>query len=969
MSRIFDATFRISSPQFLYTIEKTCRNLIAFNHNNKVLGTMHEDNNGLCPGQDSSAFAGGHPPGHNAKHVVGSICCLAEIVVVEPQSSETYSTSVSDNNVLSQNVEFMDANPAYDYRIEGTDDPTRACADMTDTELGSFFERPILIREYAWAPGTEFYQNFDPWSLFFNDKRNVNRLANFNLMRSRLCVKFVVNGNGFYYGRLLASYNPLPGFDQLTLNRGIGIGADSIAASQKPHIYINPTECQGGSLCLPFVHYQNALRVPDAQWDEMGTINIRTLNVLKNVNANPAVGQELTISVFAWAEDVSLSVPTSSNPSSIIPQSLEVVVPQSDEYGDTPVSMAASTVARVAGKLTNVPFIGKFAKATQIGAGAVGDLGKLFGFSRPPIIDPTQVYVPRYVGGLANVNTPDAVNKLSLDVKQEVTVDPSVTGVSSADEMSIVAIAKRQSYYTTFQWQTGGYPNSGPGTKLFQTQVMPTVYQKLFTGVNTEYHLTPSGMVALPFKYWGGSMEFRFQVVSSNFHRGRLRIVWDPDALDGGASSTGYNTMYTRIIDIADMRDFTFKVGWGKEYSFLPVRNPMKLRDGLPIPSFATGATAPAILQQVFGNGTISVFVVNDLTTPNPDPSVDASVEVNVFVNMCDDARFAEPTDLALSNISYFPSAPPVNPEGLEVIPESDEQVAETQLSAPDSTDVVTGVGAAGSTDDHTMDVFFGEQVVSIRELLKRYCLHSGVTTGGYNDEVFGCTMNLKQPDFPYYKGYCSAGPHDSVNGKFGYSHMTYLNYFTPCYVAYRGGIRWKYFATRNASRSNYGNTASVNTLLDVFASVTRSDGISKSLVSFGSYQPYSYSTEISVFRSLSNTAQGNTFPHAVIENCESEVNGAYVAPVQLNPSLEVELPFYTNRRFFNARRINVVDARATNDENPTVHEVQINGAKCAVLGYVAAAEDFSLSFFMGVPIMYSLGKNSPNTIPDPSLA
>jgi len=92
------------------------------------------------------------------------------------------------------------------------------------------------------------------------------------------------------------------------------------------------------------------------------------------------------------------------------------------------------------------------------------------------------VYVPRYVGGLANVNTPDAVNKLSLDIKQEVTVDPSVVGVSSADEMSIVGLAKRQSYYTTFPWQTGGNPSAGPGTKLFQTQVMPTVFQTLFTG-------------------------------------------------------------------------------------------------------------------------------------------------------------------------------------------------------------------------------------------------------------------------------------------------------------------------------------------------------------------------------------------------------------------------------------------------------------------------------------------------------
>eukprot|EP00493_Phyllostaurus_siculus_P026738 UN27083 len=221
---------------------------------------MHAYNYGLCPGQDSSAFAGGHPPVCSNKYPANSNRCLPEAVVVEPQSSETFSTNLSSSNTTSQNVEFMDANPAYDYHVDGADDPTRACADMSDAELGSFFERPILIGEYSWGPGMAFFESFDPWSLFFNDPRNINRLANYNLMRSRLCIKFVVNGNGFYYGRLLASYNPLPSFDQVTANRGLGVTVDSIGESQKPHIYINPTECQGGTLCVPFVHYQNALR-------------------------------------------------------------------------------------------------------------------------------------------------------------------------------------------------------------------------------------------------------------------------------------------------------------------------------------------------------------------------------------------------------------------------------------------------------------------------------------------------------------------------------------------------------------------------------------------------------------------------------------------------------------------------------------------------------------------------------------
>jgi len=922
-----------------------------------VLGTMHEYNFGLCPGQDSADFAGVYPLGDGASErtltdVVGS----PGVMVVEPESSETFSTSRSAPNVASQNVQFMDANPAFDYTVDGTDDPTRGCADSSDATLGSFLERPILIGEFSWAPGVAFSQSFDPWSLFYNDSRNVNRLANFNLLRSRLCVKFVINGNGFYYGRLLASYNPLPDYDQVTVNRGLTVTADAVGASQRPHIYINPTECQGGTLCIPFVHYQNTLRVPEAQWAEMGVVDVRQLNPLKNVNAAPGVvGQELTLSVFAWAENVELSVPTASNPVTIVPQCLEVS-PESDEYGDTPVSAVASAIARVSGKLTSVPFIGRFAKATQIGARAVGDVGKLFGFSRPPIIDPIQTYVPRYVGGLANVNTPDAVQKLSLDVKQEVTIDPSVVGVSSADEMGLVDIAKRESYYATFVWSTTGYPNSGPGSKLFQTQVMPTVFRTFGSGAATEYHNMPCGMMALPFKYWGGSMEFRFQIVSSNFHRGRLRIVWDPHSLTGGGSSSGYNTMYTRIVDIADMRDFTFKVGWGREYSFLPVHNPMQLVDGLPVPSFSTGSGAPAVLQQVFGNGTISVFVVNDLTTPSPDPSIDASVEVNVFVKMCDDARFAEPTDAALANISYFPSEVPTVPQSLEVVPESDETTAEVQLSAPVSTEVTTDVGASGDPTDHTMDVFFGEQVTSIRELLKRYCFHSSTLTANGD---FPTTCKYTIPDFPFYYGYNPDGPDTSTEGPFAYAHMTMLNYFTPAFVAYRGAVRWKHWVSRVPIQVTGENA--VQGSFDVPMVVERKSGLTTSLVSPTIYEPYSFSIVDSVLRA------GLSLRRAVLASYPSLYNGGLATPVDVNPDGEVELPFYTNRRFYNARRIRTLATRAINDELPGVHTITTSGQRGVLFNYVAAGEDFSLSFFIGVPIMYSIGHGSPNPVPLPA--
>lgn len=871
----------------------------------------------------------------------------AHCEVVIPQSSFTVSTGTKETD--SQNVEFMDTNPAYNYVVDHADDPTRGIADMGDASLGNFLSRPILIKEYSWSPSVAFYESFNPWKLFMDNVQNVNRVANFNLMRSRLCVRFLVNGNGFYYGRLLASYVPLPAYDEVSVTRGLGLDVDNIGASQRPHIYINPTECQGGDLCVPFVWPHNALSVPSADWEGLGTIYMTTLTNLKNANG---ATDPITVSVFAYLEDVNLSIPTAAQPANIQPQA------GGDEYGDSPISGPASTVARVAGMLTSVPVIAPFAKATTIAANAVGGIAKLFGMSRPAVIEPIQVYKPEYVGGLANTNTPDGTNKLSMDVKQEVTIDPSVVGVGSRDEMSLVDVAMRESYYTSFTWDPAGGDKAGAGFQLFSTEVSPTIYQSHATGPRTEFHCLPCGLAAIPFDYWGGSMEFRFQIVCSNFHRGRIRVVWDPEST-ATIGSGGYNTAYNRIIDITDMKDFTVKVGWGQKDSFLPVLSPSARVGGVLIPSFRAGSGAPLTNT---GNGTLSVYVVNDLTVPNS--SVDNTVEINVFAKMCDDARFAQPADMGKRSLTYFIPPEVVTPQSLEtVVPQAGEEMVEQEM-APVSDNVDTDVASGQPTTDHMMDVFYGEQITSIRQMLKRYCFHSLTPVGGGDGSAdASAATTVIMPDFPYYVGYCPNGISETTSGdRFNYCQNTYLNWFAPSFVAYRGGLRWKHFFV-DSNASNAATTAPS----DYFA-VSRSSGVNltnnTAATSAGNdYIPYSRLVNGNFLNKPSTTAFQMQRDSVFLVN--SLTVGGFVTPKQVNPCAEVELPYYNQRRFMGARQINNLNPRQQGQECPPVHRIDHIGPGGGVFNYVAAAEDFSLSFFLSVPIMYSLGTVSPNPFPN----
>jgi hypothetical protein len=99
-----------------------------------------------------------------------------------------------------------------------------------------------------------------------------------------------------------------------------------------------------------------------------------------------------------------------------------------DEHEQAVISRPASTVARYARALTNIPWIGPFARATEIGAGAVSAIAKIFGYSAPVELN-YNMMVPAPRPSLAVVDTKYPANKLSVDSKQEVTIDPTTTGI------------------------------------------------------------------------------------------------------------------------------------------------------------------------------------------------------------------------------------------------------------------------------------------------------------------------------------------------------------------------------------------------------------------------------------------------------------------------------------------------------------------------------------------------------------
>jgi len=820
-----------------------------------------------------------------------------------------------------QITSFADQDAGWVTEKVGYYDPTMDLANNSDSDLGNFLKRPIRQSAQTWIVGQSLFYKFNPWTAFCENPYVRDKIKNFQLLRMKLHVKMVISGTKFHYGRALVAYNPYTLDDQVTIDRD-HFDQDLIAASQKPHIFLNPTKNTGGELSLPFFYPKNYFSIPEADWREMGEITMTSFGNLLHANGG---NDPVTVTTYIWAEDVVLTVPTSYDPPLVSQSGRSNVINSGDEYGSGIVSKPAAAIAKSAGALSRLPIIGPYMTATQIGASAVGRIAQLFGYSRPNIITDTLITKPQPAGNLCNVDAADAAVKLTLDSKAELTVDSRTVGLDGSDEMGILDYCKRESFLTSFAWN----PNTSADTMLWNSRVTPQLYDTL---LDEEIHMTPLSHMATAFDRWQGSIKFRFQVVKSDFHKGRLLARWDPSSL---TSEISYNTNYSRVIDIAETDDFEIVVGWGQAYPWV--------KTGEPLP-YATNFSDAVRLENDtdIQNGILDITVLNDLTSPG----IDAPIRINVFVSACDDFKLASPTNEKMAGLHLF-KEPPGDPfAGTKpaLRPEPQLEVLTSQSSVPnvetgDTTmsDKPTGpseimpIAKKAIQEDSTYLVYYGDPPSSIRELCKRYVFTRWWTPADSPENNSVQIAELINKDLPYHTGYDKNGVDIASDGttQLTVGPTAFHSWFLPAYAGYRGGVRKKYyFATRRAK----------------WAPVVTRGNKDENNNGYYTKSSLTYSTPRGVITKFLSSRWA-----------KASARGAVATNLGVNDTIEVELPFYKPERFAAARDIS---AQTMQCNSHSVYIADFNDGSNKISQHIqqydAVAEDFSLFFFTGVPIYYS---------------
>jgi len=666
-------------------------------------------------------------------------------------------------------------------------------------ELKDFLSRPVRIHSADLTLNARNETVINPWNLFLSAPSVRAKLRNFAYLRGDLHIRVAFSATPFHYGRVMMAYCPTGLYNSVfsywTGNIGAGVqafpaqerlfycwlsqfyGAKSLdIKTNQPYEFVCPFVCpavmgrlynQGSAIALA-----SGSTIPD--FSNMGSIVYGCLNPIQS---NAVGSTDPNMYVYAWMENVVLAVPTGSQ--MVITTEMDRgKKKKKDERVSGPVETLASNMIPVANALSTVPVIGPWAMASSIALKSLQSFASLLGWSYPNKIEPAiRVKNEPFQNG-GNVIGMDTGKRITLDPKQEVTVDPRLYGMQH-DDMDLNHLSEIESYLDTFTWTPAAVALVPIQVYGVNPMTCPAILNPVI-GSRTVVQPTALAFAAKPFQFWNGDIEFRFEIVASSFVRGKFIIGFEPNIsqLTLITANLGLNKQSYVVVDIQDTDSVSVCVPWAFHSPYALTARDADLRR-------MTGLSTTTNLEEVV-TGFIFVAPLTELQSPDG-----SSVSVNVYIkgkNM----SFVYPDYNLLPRARNFSVALVADLE--EKISHGDDYLISTEM------DVLAEYDEKNLNDEnvtckdlvdvrfptrHAAMTCYGEVVKSFRSLLKRFAGNSVVTSTVAITPPG--TYQIQIPAFPM-QSLIQGGTLAST-----IDQTTLFNYLQDAYLGHRGGIRHRF--------------------------------------------------------------------------------------------------------------------------------------------------------------------------------
>lgn len=564
------------------------------------------------------------------------------------QAEGTSQVTTSSNVQHSKTTIFRD--DTLGLTSEPVDDPFTSLFDSEITSeenisIPDFFAKPTIIKQGSLdTTTTGVIWKSDVTKLISPMK--TSRMSNVYTIRYDTRITFEVNADKFQSGRYIVFWLPVAGtFKDSWYNMHC---AHLTSITQLPHVEIDLATQTSVTLEIPYVNvkpYMEYSTSNDSYDTTPGIVGLIAYSPL-----DPGSGGSASCGYTIFASQHNLKIGTLAVNQSAGDR-------ERRSAGKGPISNTLTRVAQVASALGKVPGIGLYAQNVAWAAGAASGLALALGWSKPTDLSPVQ-RVERRVAPM-NYNHDSTTTSRVLATSSENSVGDPKLSRRNEDELSFQYIKQIYAYSRTDTWTT-----SQPAQEIIFTKaVIPNTFS---SSLPKGYCHTPVGFIATLHNYWRGSIKFRFKLVKTQFHRGRLCFFVAPGTASSAINLALTELIYREIIDISETSEFEVCVPYQLARAWLSVND---------------------------RSATVGLFIVDPLVAP-----ISVTQSVKIIMEICGGPDFEVAVPIPNLFNAYAPAVP---------------QSAYTQ------TDCVDLGSAAINTEIEKWTT--GEKLSSFRLYLKQY--------------------------------------------------------------------------------------------------------------------------------------------------------------------------------------------------------------------------------------------------------
>lgn len=699
-----------------------------------------------------------------------------------------------DERVVTEESPFI-APPSHSLAF-GTSD------SMSSMHIAALdvFRNPLLLSTTTWAstqvPGTEiasfsFPQVFESTLILSTIYSML--LQMYSYFKFEANIRVVINATKFHSGKLIVCYDPVQTTGSVEKPLNI------YSASCLPNIIIDAADSNSGVIDIPFEHILSYMSTNSTEpAPQMGTVHLLVLNSLGAAAATPP---SIQVNTFVYCTNVGLEVP-------IRPHRVTFTSLAEAPFVTEGFMSALSTAANMAGSSSSSEGGGKFSNLvskgvtglqgvggaisgtidnlktgnfsgmlSSIGDGLKSALG-IFNLDKPALPDVK----------IGNMLAPVAPLAHMKGVDTSVRLGPTNVGgylesdFSSApsDELAIPQIIRRPTLADQIPWLA----TQVEGTQIFKIPVHPGYcnYSSVPGKLPAAFLLNPTYLSYLSTFYdqWKGSLNFRFDFASSQFHSGRLQFVFEPNSkLDPLIPPA------TTVQDFSNSPEVIFDLRENKTVSInIPYVSTTVRKFSRSGPFVADRLTTDEA--DLYMLGYLYINVLTPLVAPD---NVAADISFNVYVSAGEDFSLHVPRipiDFMFANdIARWPNEPPFVTESAA----SSDTPSRTTL-VPDGHSIIKGTNKISLSDP------YAEACADVRDLARRYCLKY---TGGL-PLVPTTRPSTGVQTYPRHEGYLmidtsmSSGPTGTgIGAGLVLNSRDFLYCMSRLYAFWTGSYRFKF--------------------------------------------------------------------------------------------------------------------------------------------------------------------------------